>query len=418
MPGGVTVTVGGETPKVTRVSIRRGRADELDRTGTGQANVSLVYTGGTISDYVGADVSVVLANPHGGSGTVFTGIVDDQAYSLRPSQVATDVELTCVDALDFFAGIELAPGVNGILPLPAAVDDGNIFYEQQLPGPLGGSTVLEGRIGTAIDESGWGGPVELFSGNVQVRDTIYSPRTSLLTVIQDAADAEFPGVANFFVQGDGTVTFHGRLARFNPSDPQYNIETFTAGDGAACVGNSGMARINRVNLGSSRQRIINAALATPQGIADADIENQIVTDATSISTYGLRSWSAENLLTWFDELNGPFGGTAQEEANAATLQFAQYYVDNYASPQIRVEGLTFRSRRPEWANSAATWALMCGADISDILTLTVSNPGITLSAVDYFIEGIRMELEPLNGDYANVTATYDLSPRAYWDTDF
>lgn len=405
MAGGVTVTFDGADmgKRVSHVAINRGRQDELDRTGTGTCTVSLNYVDGSVADLVGKDGSVFLANPHGGGGTVFAGHVDDVSYVLEPSQVVTRVDVTLVDALDFFAAIEIAPGINGEVPLPAAVDDGNIFYEQAIP---------QDRINQAILESGFAGPTEIFTGNVQIKDTIYSPRQSLLTVIHDAADAEFPGVANVFVQADGTFTFHGRLARFNPGDGQYHIDTYTAGDGAACVAaGSSMARINGCRLGSSRSRIVNAALATPEGILDADIEAQIVTDAGSITTYGLRSWSAENLLTFYDDLN-------DLAANAATLQFAQYYVDNYSTPAIRVEGLTFHSRHVSWANSSATWALMCGMDISDILTLTVSNPGITLSAVDFFVEGVRMEIDPLDGNMANVTATYDLSPRAYWGTAF
>lgn len=414
MPGGVTVTLGGDTlgdlpERVSKIAITRGRRDELDRTNTGECVISLNYRGGSIADYTGAAGEVVLEDPWSGSATVFSGIVDDIAYDLSPSQVITGLEVTLVDCLDYFAGIEMAPGLNGEVPLPAEVNDGNIFYEQELVGPLGGA--LEGRIGRLVLEADYSGPYEIFSGNVQVKDTVYSPRTTILSAIQDAADAEFPGVANVFVQQDGTFTFHGRLARFNPSDPQYAIDVYTAGDGAACVGDSDRARINRCRLGSSRQRIINAALATPEGILDADIEGQIVTDTASINTYGLRSWSAENLLTWYDELN-------DLTANDAVKQFANYYVANYSAPQIRLEELTFVSRHPDWDNSAATWAVLLNADISDIVTLSVTNPGIAIDELDYYIEGVRTEITPLGPDFPMVRKSLDLSPRAYWATGF
>lgn len=405
MAGGVDVTIGGEAlsdipNRVSRISISRGRQDELDRTGTGTCTVSLNYITGSITDFVGTTGSVDLVNPLGGSSTIFAGVVDEVSYDLDSSQKVTRCDVTMVDALDFFAGIELAPGVNG-LALPATVDVGNIFYEQQIP---------QDRINTAILESGFTGPTEIFTGNVQVKDTVYSPRTSLLTVIDDACDAEFPGVANRGVFRDGTFFFHGRLARFNPGDGQYHISTYNAGDRAAGIGDASYAQIRGLRMGSSRQRIINAAMALPEGIADADIETQIVTDSGSISTYGLRSWSAENLLTLYDELN-------DLEANDAVLQFAQYYVDNYASPQIRVEELMLRAIRPTHSRASATWNLLCNADISDIVHLKVANPGISVDA-DFFIEGVRYQIAPSGAAYADVTMMLDLSPRAYWNSSF
>jgi hypothetical protein len=344
---------------------------------------------------------------------VFTGTVDDMTYDLSPSQVVTRVDVTLVDALDFFAGIELTPGLFGVTPLPANVDEGNIFYEQAIVGELAGV----GRIQQLVLESGYPGPHDIFSGNVQVRDRVYAPRTSLLSAIDEACDAEFPGVANRFVERDGTFAFHGRLARFNPSDVQYGIETYAVGDKAACLASGPRARITALRMGSSKQRIINAALATPQGIADDDIEGQIVTDSVSISAYGTRSWSAENLQTYFDELNGPFGGTDQEEANAAVKQFAQYYVDNYSDPQIRIEELQLKSRKPEWTDAEPTWELLCNAEISDLVDVKVTNPGLSVDA-EYFIEGVRYLIRPLTGDYAYVELNLDLSPRAYWASDF
>lgn len=406
MAGGVSVTIGGEAladvpSRVSRIRIDRGRQDELDRTGTGNCTVSLNYTSGSITDFVGKEGSVSLGNPLGGSSAIFTGLVDEVTYDLDPSQKVTRVDVTMADHLDFLAGIELAPGQFGALPLPAAVQRGNIFYEQAIP---------QDRINQALLEADFPGPTEVFTGNVQVRDTIYSPRTSLLTVIDDACDAEFPGVANRFIARDGTFVFHGRLARFNPGDPQYRITTYKAGDGAACAGDVTRAQMRGLMLGSSRQRIINAALATPEGIADADIEFQIVTDPGSISTYGLRSWSAENLLTFYDELTNL-------AANDACWQFAKYYVDNYAAPQIRIERLTFRSISTVHPNAAATWALLCNIDISDLLNLLVTNPGVGING-DFFVEGLHYDIAPLGPDMADVTLSLDLSPRAYWNTSF
>ena len=74
------------------------------------------------------------------------------------------------------------------------------------------------RINQALADANWpSGLTSIFTGNVNLHETVYSPGESILTVIHDAADAEFPGVANFYVDRYGVVCFHGRLARFNPS---------------------------------------------------------------------------------------------------------------------------------------------------------------------------------------------------------
>lgn len=411
MAGGVGVVIGGVTLSSSRVSeirIQRGRQDELEKTQTGTCAISLTYPTGSSSvpDFIGEEGQVFLDNPFGGSFVIFTGTVEDVTYDLANSQVVTRVEVTLVDALDFFAGIELTPGLHGVVPLPAGVDEGNIFYEDAIVGELAGV----GRIQQLVLESDYSGPHDIFSGNVQVFERVYAPRTSMLTAIDEACDAEFPGVANRFVERDGTFVFHGRLARFNPSDPQYRIETYAVGDKAACLASPPRARITALRLGNSKQRIINAALATPQGINDNKIEGQIVTDSASITEFGTRSWSAENLQTKYDELNDLY-------ANAATKQFAQYYVDNYSQPQIRIEELQLKSRKPEWTDAEATWELLCNAEISDLIDVQVTNPGVAIAA-EYFVEGVRYLVRPLNGDYAYVELNLDLSPRAYWEDGF
>ena len=49
------------------------------------------------------------------------------------------------------------------------------------------------------------------------------------------------------------------------------------------------------------------------------------------------------------------------------------YVANYKDPHTRVESLTFKSLRPNDARAEPTWALICGADISDVIDLDSGN---------------------------------------------
>lgn len=417
MAGGVTVTVGATdlSARTARITTNRGRQDELARTPTGTCTVDVNYLDGDATGLIGQELVVELTNPFGGSSPVFTGTVDAVDYSLHRDQNLTAVSITGVDALDYFAGIELVPGGDfGEWPLPAGVNGGNVFYEQEIVGNFMGV----GRILRLVGESGFTGPTELFSGNVQLQDRIYAPGTSMLEAIDDCCDAEWPGLANRFVTADGTFTFHGRLARQNPSDPQYNIETYALGDFAACAadGHIGRARVAALDLGISQSRIINAAFCTPRGIADEDIEGQIVIDASSIATYGRKAWSAENLETWYDELNGPFAGGVgdPDEALAATRVFADAIVAAYSVPRIQIENCVLKSRHPDWRDAEATWDMLCNADISDLVHVEVTNPGVAVDD-EFFIEGVSHTITPLNGDYAMVEMSLNLSPKSYWE---
>jgi hypothetical protein len=419
MSGGVGVTIGGNdlSARTSLITINRGRQDELARTPTGTCTVEVKYLDGDASGLIGTSGTISLDNPFGGSSTIFAGTVDEVLFDLSNTQQVTTVSVTLVDCLDYFAGIEMVPGGDfGDVPLPASVDPGNIFFEQEIVGRSPSDPTI-GRVTRLVDQSGFGGSVEIFTGNVQVMDKVYAPATSILEAIDDACDAEWPGLANRFASADNTFTFHGRLARMNPSDAQYNIETYAIGDFAACAadGHTGRARVAELELGISQSRIINAALATPRGIADDEIENQVVIDAGSISTYGRRAWSAENLETWYDELNGPFAGGVGDpaEALAATLLFAQAIVDAYSVPRIQVEKCVLKSRHPEWRDAEATWELLCNADISDLVNLSVTNPGISVDD-DFFIEGVTYTIRPLNGSWAHVEMGLNLSPRSYW----
>ena len=290
-------------------------------------------------------------------------------------------------------------------PLPAGVDEGNIFYEQSIP---------QDRINQAILESGFAGPTEVFTGNVQVKDTVYSPRTSLLTVIDDACDAEFPGVANRGVFRDGTFFFHGRLARFNPGDTQYHITEYAAGDKAACVCRVRLElALPGLRLGTSRQRIINAALATPRGDPrrrhrGADRHRPRLRSPT----YGRSLMVGREPAHLLRRTERPARRIRRDASSSPSTTST-----TTPSPQIRVEELVLKSRHPDWADAAATWTLLCNADISDIVNVAVSNPGVSVDA-DFFIEGVRYNIQPLNGDYALVTMSLDLSPRAYWAEGF
>src|SRR5262249_29243456 len=127
----------------------------------------------------------------------------------------------------------------------------------------------------------------VFSGNVDVQPVVYSPGESVMTVIQEAADAEWPGVANVFCDRLGRLCFHGRHARFDPtgvasgaSPGAWEYVQWTAGDRTAVLAHPGMARINRFAFNRGLSKIINRGLATPKRdakpLTDTEMTGQTV----------------------------------------------------------------------------------------------------------------------------------------------
>lgn len=405
---------------VASYQIDRGRQFEVDRTDGGTANVQVIDTDGVLDPtnssgpYFGKiepllQVKIDLWNPVTSAwSTRFRGFIDEFDYVVHPSQAYSQLTMSLVDAFEILAAIEMQPGMAGDTPPAGSV--GNIFYD---------NANVDDRIRQALSDGTWPSALSVvFSGNVSLQETIYSPGETILQVVQDAADGEFPGVANVYVSRDGKVTFHGRLAKFDPvgvsaaAGGAWPFTHWKCGDSAAVaasISDTAQIRVFAYNRGLSK--IINSALATPQGILDAEIAAQLVTDPTSIGLRGIRSWSAENLLT-------EGGLTDGLDADDETLLFATYYVDNYAEARNRVTDIQFRSMRPSDPRAAANWALLCGAEISDLIDVTVGIAGGgSFNAEPFFIEGMHEQATPLDPDYANVTLSLDLSPQAYFNTN-
>lgn len=405
--------------RVARWTCKRGRQDELEKTSTGEAQIFIHDTEGLYdpynpgSPYVGsldgAQVSLNLRNPvTGTSHQRFRGSVEEYTYDYHPSVDDTEVTIHCVDGFDYLSTAEMATGVHGF-PLPAGVQEGCIFYED---------AEVDDRIIGLLADAGWPPDLQVvFSGNVNVQETIYDPGYSFLAAIQDAADAEFPGVANVYMDADGKVVFHGRHARFDPdgtaaTTANWNFRRWKAGDGAAVhADNFDTAQI-RPPFSSDRslKMVYNAALITPLGAEEDEIAGQRATDPASIAQFGTRSYTAMDIRTLEHKTNG-------NDALEETRLMADYYVANYSQPRTRPRQLTFKSLRPEDPRAPAVWELMCGVEISDIVNLTFTVAGGGVIDEDFYVEGITTECSYLNPEYDMVVVTLDVSPQAYYLDD-
>jgi hypothetical protein len=410
-------------------TIDRGRTSELEKTGTGTAEVTMIDTTGLLdptnpgSPLAGKlnpmkQAAIALQNPVSGEwSTLIRGFVSDWDWELDVSEQFATITLSIVDAFDLFASRKMTPDVFGD-PIPS--DDtgpdgpeGDIFFADD---PA--LDAVQTRANGALDDFGWpAGLREIFTGNVGLQRNTYPAVAALLEVLQDAADAEFPGgVSNVFMRKDGAVVFHGRLARFNPDDVDYDITRWRVGDQPAFDDDDRNAVISGLQFSRSRDKIINVALVLPQappsdspGLALEEVIGNIVKDTDSIAEFGHCTLDIEDLLT----RNGD-GTTALEE----TKKFAQYYVDNYKQPRTRVDRIRFRPQAANWPEAPRVWALMCGVDISDILALTTSHVGGGgFDEEDFFVEGLHYEARPLSKGMHEVTLDVDVSPAAYYDVN-
>lgn len=428
---------------VQRIETKRGRADERSKVDTGTATITGIDTSGILDPtntggrfYGSGDGNygnpldpirqaiIEIQNPVTLDwNAIFQGFVGDWTYDLDPSENFISWQLDLVDALDIFDAAEVVPDSAGNTVPQESV--GDCYYTGQ---------ACDDRILAAIADTAttlfkvsWPTTrLRIFSGNVWLQGIPYPARTTMLQVIQDAGDGEFPGVGIFFVAADGTVTFHGRYARFQVENyTQYAIQIWKAGDANAFTTDSGTAVVATLEFIRGKTNLINAALCYPTGIAQTDIAAQLAADLPSIQTYAPRSISFENLITEGGQNDGK---TAKQE----TLEYGQYYVDNFKYPRTRVSKVTFRSVGPSevlpgetGARGPALWGLIAGdasrhpIDLSDVLRLTTAHPGGGGFQDDQsFVESVAYTITPLNDEFSNVQVECDLSPRAYYDVSF
>lgn len=421
---------------VTRVAsytIDRGRQFELDRTDGGRATVTINDIDGTLDPtnatgpYYGLIQPLIQAaiarwNPVLQEWqTRFRGFVEDFTYEFNPAAYVdaqghtvgvNQLTISLVDIFEILNAIEMLPGEFG--DPPPSESAGQVFFEDT-SGPA------SDRILQVLQNAGI--PVSwyvVFSLNVSVQETVYSPGESAMTPIQEAVDAEFPGVANAYTDRFGRLAVHGRLAKFSPAsvaagagDSTWDWHHWHAGDGAAVAASpSTTAQIRQFAFTRGLAQVINSATATPINIADADVAGQTCLDSVSIGTFGIRSWSAQNLLTKTGLLDG-------SDDLTETKRFAQYHVDNYAEPRNRVTQIAFRPIRPTQTGAAINWRLLCEVDISDQIDITIASPGGGgFNAEPFFVEGIHESVVGrINTDgqsYDDVTITLDVSPQAYF----
>lgn len=400
-------------------SIDRGRSSQLDKTKTGTATVTFRDTAGILdptsasSPFNGYIVpqkraAIALFNPCTSTWeTLFTGYTSNYDYTFDQSEKFADVTIELVDLFDLLANIEMMPGHHGSTP-PERFNQDQIYFAGEPTSYKHVDDRIKDALTAGSIPSAWW---DIFSGNCTVQEKVYARRDALLTVLQDAADAEFPGVSNIYVSKNGYVSFRGRLARFNPTNPTYGLSTWPVGDMTAVDADGTRAVIADLQPQETESDIINACIALPYGVAETDVPGSLVTNSSSINAYGWRGASFPDLLMFksHDSSGNPV------DAVTATKNIATYFVDNYAFPKTRVPTLTFRAQPTSSHLAPNVWALLQGVEIGDRVQLKTNQPGAGGFDEYFFVEGIRYNADTAGGPFfTNVTMELDVSPASLY----
>lgn len=427
--GGVLVT--SPSHVVVDWSVDRGRQYELDTTQAGTATIHIVDTSGLFDPTAAAPYSSSLGsrkravinaqNPQTGTySDIFSGYVQSYTWSYADqSQSTMLIEISLVDGFDILNRTELVPDNTGSTVLVGQLVDDRInalLQDANWPTDSAGSAIPLTSINT---------------GNVAVPGYAYNAGTSTLSAIQDAADAEFPGVANFYMDKSGNATFRGRWPRFQPGDYPNQVKQWNVGDSDYAQTN-GYAFINDIQWTIDQTLLYNATLCYPYGASQYQYPTQLSADATSIAQYGARQITLNDILcngATADpgtDHGGPYSATTGLEECFA---YSDYYVNNFGYPVLRINQLTFKTVDPYGGTpQAALWELICNVEIGDVITVWTTIPGgggmnsTTTILGDHwqgnqhFVDGIHHQVNPLNEFYPDWTMTLDLSPRVWYTT--
>lgn len=411
---------------VARVEFEDGRQTEQDETDPGTCQVYLNDTTGLFdpnnpsSPYFGVldskPIAIAVWNPVDGEWVPqWRGTIDDIRSVLNPStnegvSILANVVIEAVDIFDYLGRGEMQIGVSG--NAPPAGSEGTIFYEDG---------EVNTRIIQILDDAGVDPDMYVvFDGNVNVLESQYDAGDTFLPALREAADAEFPGIANVYVDKLGRFVFHGRFARLDPDGViaaggpiptnVWDFNRWNAGDGAAILDNPANAQVREFAFGRPRELLINSAISYPLKEADGSsldetkIPAQLSTDVTSIGQHGIHGRSDTGLI-----LKGH--KTIGDDGWEQCKKFSDFWIAYYAQPLDRVERILFKSVEPSDDRAESTWGLLTGVSISDTVDVTIGYPGgVGFVENRYYVEGRRMTIEPLQTTFDLITLELNLSP--------
>jgi hypothetical protein len=250
----------------------------------------------------------------------------------------------------------------------------------------GGTFVSEltgARINHVLDNIGYPnntGDRSIDAGQVTVANSTFGSADDekALAHIRDVENSE---LGYIFVNPAGTIVYHDRNHRLNSSTSTVSQATF--GDDPTL----GELEYIELTPAYNKMYVYNSISVTPDGSTTA----QTASDATSIATYMLRTYSIQTILT----------------SSTDALALAQYVLGYYKNPQLRFESMTF-----EPLTGTGLWLQAFNREIGDRISVKrrppdySGNPGPAMSQ-DSYVESIQWSIEP--GD-TDAQIQYMLSP--------
>lgn len=420
---------GGDFPDsfIGGFDLRNGRQTLMSQTDTGTATVfcnDQKYglldprnTGSVLHDkLIGKQIALQLYDPvREVWERQFRGILDSPGYVIGPDTnargipVNANVTLNCVDVFDYLAGFGLTPGLAGDRP-PKGGENG-VWYAQQASNALVWDRIIQILADCGIDPD----MAVVFSGNVNLQTVKYDPDEAALVALRDCADAEFPFIANIYVDRFGRFVFHGRYARFDPSGvaadtttDRWDFQYLGLGDGVAIKADSTRTQMRVLEFNEARANIVNTAVCYPQGTKQEDMINQVFADTASINAFGhYAAPPMSDLLTQY----GSFDGVGRY---VETFRFAELLVKNQKDPREAISALQLKTIQPFDPRAANLWFALTRLDVSDMVNVAVGYPGSEVGFAggspedDYFVEGRTMRVRPLEASsYFSALPGYD-----------
>jgi len=294
--------------------------------------------------YVSAGVSQIEANRrvriravwNGTTYPLFYGYADDWVPEYQGNNW-TYTTLTATDASKLFAA-----------------------HDRTAVAPIGGGQHSGSRIVTILDDYGWPSS----NRSVATGDTTLQPTDlggNMLAELQLVQDTE---QGSFWISAAGTPTFGNRKEVLTYAPSKTSQATF--GDGGYAA--TGEIPYADVVMSTPADTLVNSINATMVGGTTQHVE-----DATSVSRYGPKSLARDDLIM---------------ETDAAALQWAQWLLYQFETPERRFSRINFN--RPSPAVESAFWPACLNRDLGHRITVKrrPAGGGSTIQH-DCFIRGIE-----------------------------